>query len=64
MFPRFRGWAREYAALSYSLRDKDMIVGYIKSQKEHHRKTTFAEEYRQFLSEYGISINEEYFLKD
>ena len=50
-FPDFRGWAKEYAALSYSLRDKDMIVNYIKRQKEHHKKTTFAEEYALFLKE-------------
>ena len=63
-FPDFRGWGREYAGFSYSLRDKDMIVGYIKKQKEHHRKKTFAEEHRAFLTENGVSIDERYFLRD
>ena len=63
-FPRFCGWGREYAGFSYSLRDKDMIVGYIKKQKEHHRKKTFAEEHRAFLTENGVSIDERYFLRD
>lgn len=63
-FPRFSGWGREYAGFSYSLRDKDMIVGYIKKQKEHHRKNTFAEEHRAFLTENGVSIDERYFLRD
>ena len=63
-FPNFRGWAKEYAALSYSLRDKEMIVNYIKGQKEHHKKTTFAEEYRAFLEAYGVEVKEEYFLRD
>ena len=63
-FPLFRGWSREYAGFSYSLRDKDMIVGYIMRQKEHHHKVTFAEEYRSFLEENGIKIDERYFLKD
>ncbi len=63
-FPRFRGWGREYAGFSYSLRDKDMIVGYIMKQKEHHRKKTFAEEHRGFLTENGVSIDERYFLRD
>ena len=63
-FPRFCGWGREYAGFSYSLRDKDMIVGYIKKQKEHHRKNTFAEEHRAFLTENGVCIDERYFLRD
>ena len=63
-FQRFRGWGREYAGFSYSLRDKDMIVGYIKKQKEHHHKKTFAEEHRAFLTENGVSIDERYFLRD
>ena len=63
-FQRFRGWGREYAGFSYSLRDKDMIIGYIKKQKEHHRKKTFAEEHRAFLTENGVSIDERYFLRD
>jgi REP element-mobilizing transposase RayT len=63
-FPSFRGWGREYAGFSYSLQDKDRIVGYITNQKEHHRKITFAEEYRAFLLENGIVIDERYFLCD
>lgn len=63
-FPLFQGWGREYAGFSYSLRDKDKIIGYIMRQKEHHRVTTFAEEYRAFLMENGIAIDERYFLND
>ena len=63
-FPLFDGWSKEYAGFSYSLRDKDMIVGYIARQKEHHRCKTFPEEYRAILIENGTVIREEYFLKD
>ncbi len=63
-FPKFRGWGREYAGFSYSIRDKEMIVGYIMKQKEHHRKITFAEEYRRFLKDNNITIDERYFLSD
>ena len=63
-FPLFDGWSKEYAGFSYSLRDKDMIVGYIAKQKEHHRSTAFPKEYREFLTENGVEIKEEYFLKD
>ena len=46
-FPLFEGWSKEYAGFSYSLRDKDMIVGYIAKQKEHHHSKAFAKEYRE-----------------
>lgn len=63
-FPYFNGWGREYAGFSYSLRDKDMIVGYIMRQKEHHQRVSFAEEYRAFLEENGMTVDERYFLMD
>ena len=63
-FPRFTGWSQEYAGFSYGLRDKDMIVNYIKRQKEHHKQESFADEYRRFIEAGGERINEEYFLKD
>ena len=56
--------SHEYAGFSYGLHDKDMIVGYIMRQKEHHRKVTFVEEYRSFLEENGVVIDDRYFLKD
>ena len=64
LFPYFRGWGHEYAALSYSIHDKEKIVNYIKGQKEHHKRVSFAEECRALLAECGIAIREEYFLKD
>ena len=63
-FPAFKGWAREYAAFSYAFRDKELICNYIANQKEHHKVTSFAEEYRAFLMANGMTIREEYFLKD
>ena len=63
-FPDFECWAVNFAAFSYNLSDKQKIINYIKKQKEHHKTTSFEEEYRQFLIENGIEINEKYFLKD
>jgi len=59
-FPGFLSWAEGYCALTYSIRDKDMIVNYIKNQKEHHRKLSFEDEYREMLRENGIEWNEKY----
>jgi REP element-mobilizing transposase RayT len=63
-FPDFEGWAVSFAAFSYNLSDKQKIINYIINQKEHHRRVSFEEEYRQFLIENGIEINEKYFLAD
>ncbi len=64
MFPNFRGWGHEYGAFTYSVRDKETIVNYIRNQKEHHQRVSFADEYRALLREWGVEIKEEYFLKD
>lgn len=61
-FPNFEGWSDGYAALTYSWRDKDMIVNYIKNQQDHHKKEKFEEEYRRLLLEHEIKIDERYFL--
>lgn len=62
-FPKFKGWADGYAALTYSHWDKNKLIEYVKNQQEHHKKETFEEEYRRLLNEHGIEIDERYFLK-
>lgn len=61
-FPLFNGWQEAYAAFTYSVREKDMIIEYIKNQKEHHKKESFFDEYKQLLIENGISFDEKYLL--
>ena len=63
-FPTFRGWSREYARFSYNSKDRNNIINYIIQQKEHHRTISFAEEYRAFVEENGITVDERYFLRD
>ena len=58
------GWGEGYAAFTYSRDQIPVVKQYIINQKEHHRKTSFAEEYRQFIIENGGEIDETYFLKD
>jgi REP element-mobilizing transposase RayT len=60
-FPEFDGWADGYAALTYSWKDKDMIVNYIKNQQEHHKQESFNDELRKLLIEYGIEMDERFF---
>jgi putative transposase len=55
--------AEGYCALTYSYRDKEMIVSYIKDQKEHHKKVTFEDEYRALLKEHGVVVDERYIFR-
>ena len=61
-FPMFSGWQEAYAALTYSIREKDMIIGYIKNQKEHHKTENFFDEYKRLLIENEIQFEEKYLL--
>lgn len=38
LFPEFTNWQEGYGAFTYSIRERDMIINYIKTQKEHHKK--------------------------
>jgi REP-associated tyrosine transposase len=62
VFKRFSFWQEGYAAFTCSRHDRDHLIEYIKSQEEHHRKTTFEEEYRKLLIEAGIEFDERYLL--
>jgi REP element-mobilizing transposase RayT len=61
-FPEFEGWQDGYGAFTYSIREKDMIINYVKNQKEHHKKETFYDEYKRLLIENGIEFDEKYLL--
>jgi len=57
-FEDFKAWGKGYAALSYSLRDKDVIVKYIMNQQEHHKEKIFKDEYKTFIEEMGLEFDE------
>ena len=63
-FPDFESWAVSFAGFTYNINEKQTIFNYIKNQEEHHKTVSFEEEYRQFLIENRIEIDERYFLKD
>ena len=56
-------WQEGYGAFSYSRSHIDKVVNYILNQKEHHRKTTFLEEYKQILESFDIDFDERYIFK-
>ena len=56
-------WQEGYGAFSYSKSHRDAIIKYISNQHEHHRTTTFSEEYRDFLTKFGIPFDKQYIFK-
>lgn len=63
-FPNFESWGKKYAAISYCVRDKDMIINYIKNQRTHHKAENFTTEFRRLLNENEIEVDEQYFMED
>ncbi|UZT97859.1 IS200/IS605 family transposase [Chryseobacterium fluminis] len=54
LFTEFIGWQEGYGAFTCSVRDKEKVINYIKNQKEHHRKETFENEFKNILAEHAI----------
>lgn len=63
-FPDFEAWGEKYAAFTCFYPDKEIVIEYIKNQREHHRKEDFKTEYRRLIRENGIEIDEKYFLNE
>ena len=53
-------WQSGYGVFSVSSSNLAAVQKYIAEQEEHHRKTTFQDEYRIFLKRHGISWDEQY----
>jgi REP element-mobilizing transposase RayT len=51
-------WQRGYGAFSVGPSDLPSLLHYIDTQEEHHRTRSFEEEYRAFLTKYGIAYDE------
>lgn len=53
-------WQEGFGAFSYSISQLDSVVKYILNQEEHHRKSTFKQEYLDFLEKFEINFEEKY----
>ena len=63
-FPLFKGWAKEYCALTYSFRDRDVICNYIRNQQQHHLGESLYNELQRLLAENAIEYKSEYLFND
>jgi len=57
-------WQGGYGGFSVSQSLHYITKRYIENQEEHHKKTTFKEEYLKLLKEYDMDYNEDYLWTD
>ena len=53
-------WQNGYGMFSVSPTHRDQVERYVRNQEEHHRTKSFEEEYRGFLTRYGMEYDERY----
>jgi len=53
-------WQAGYGAFAVSESNVAAVRKYIATQAEHHRKTSFQDEYRAFLTKHNITFDERY----
>ncbi len=56
-------WQDGYGAFSVSPNRIDTVIKYVQNQREHHKKISFKDEYRNLLKTYDVEYNEEYLWK-
>ena len=62
LFKHFNGWQEGYGAFTYSKREKETLVNYIKNQEAHHHKKTSEQELLELLEYHEVAFDEKYFL--
>ena len=62
VFPELKdfSWQRGYDAFTVSQSNAEEVRQYIARQKEHHKRTSFRDEFIQFLKANGIEYDERY----
>ena len=62
VFPELKdfSWQRGYGAFTVSQSNVNEVRRYITNQKEHHKKTTFRDEFIQFLKANGVEYDQRY----
>jgi putative transposase len=61
-FMNFDGWQEGYGAFTYSNKEKEKLIEYVKNQEAHHAGKTFKEELIEILKEQGVEYNEKYLM--
>jgi len=60
ILPDFEGWQAGYGSFTYAKSALQNLTRYVNGQKEHHRISTFRDEFMDLLREHGIDFDERY----
>jgi len=60
-FPAFQGWSDGYAAFTYSYKEKEVLINYIKRQQQHHQEVDTQNELKRLWIENGMELDVRYF---
>ncbi len=53
-------WQKGYGAFTHSHSQIDIVVKYILTQEDHHKKKPFKDEYLEMLEKNNVASNQEY----
>jgi REP element-mobilizing transposase RayT len=53
-------WQKGYGAFSIGQSQVATVSNYIRNQKQHHAKQTFADEFLSLCAKYGVEVDERY----
>ena len=53
-------WQAGYGGFSVSESNAPQVANYIQNQEEHHRRKSYQDEYREFLTKHKIEFDERY----
>jgi putative transposase len=62
--PGHFSWQEGFGGFTLGKSQVNDTIQYIVNQQEHHRNTTFKEEYLKFLKEYDVQYDERYIFKE
>ena len=53
-------WQNGYSIFSVSLSNVERVRAYVESQEQHHKKTSFQDEFRALCRKHGVTLDERY----
>ena len=63
LFPDFNGWQNGYGGFTYSYKDKNRLIEYVKNQERHHSKpVNYKDELIVLLKANGVEFEEKYLI--
>ena len=53
-------WQKGYGAFTHSHSNLSIVANYVENQEEHHKRTTFQEEYIKMLKDFDVAYKPQY----